>query len=311
VASSTQLLVLAVFVGLFAFAGIFGLAYALMGGLTSLEGRFRQLRREQQGPTTSWQEQAERLLSFFKRVGEMVPRSPEEMSRQGRRLVQGGIRRKDGPALFVGAQAGLAVSLLVAFGVTGRLASSPFLFGLLALFLGAMLPDIWLTDRVRRRKERIQLGLPDALDLQVVCVEAGLGLDQALLRIGQELRGSHPDLCDELHLLTLEVNAGKARADALRNMAKRTEVEDLKSLVAVLIQTDRFGTSIADSLRVFSDSLRSKRRQRAEEAAAKMAVKMILPLFIFVLPATFIVVVGPAIIGIITGLLPWLAAPAK
>jgi len=131
------------------------------------------------------------------------------------------------------------------------------------------------------------------------------------MRIGEEIRRSHPDLSDELHLLTLEVSAGKARAEALRNLAKRTDVEDLKSLVAVLIQTDRFGTSIADSLRVFSDSLRTKRRQRAEEAAAKMGVKMIPPLFIFVLPATFVVVVGPAIIGIVTGLLPWLASPVQ
>lgn len=308
--SSMELIVLAVFVGFFAFAGIFGMAYALMGRLTSLEDRFRQLRLEHQAPTT-WQQYAERSLSVFKRLGEMIPRSPNELSRQERRLVQAGIRRKDGPFLLVGAQAVLGVSLLVAFGVTGHLRSSPLLFVLLAIFLGAALPDIWLAHQTRRRKERIQLGLPDALDLQVVCVEAGLGLDQSLMRIGEEIRRSHPDLSDELHLLTLEVSAGKARAEALRNLAKRTDVEDLKSLVAVLIQTDRFGTSIADSLRVFSDSLRTKRRQRAEEAAAKMGVKMIPPLFIFVLPATFVVVVGPAIIGIVTGLLPWLASPVQ
>ncbi|HSD29832.1 MAG TPA: type II secretion system F family protein, partial [Vicinamibacteria bacterium] len=163
----------------------------------------------------------------------------------------------------------------------------------------------------RRRQQRIQLALPDALDLQVVCVEAGLGLDQSLRRIAQEFRATHPDLSDELQFLGFELNAGKPRAEALRNLARRTDVEDLRSLVAVLIQTDRFGTGIADSLRVFSDSLRTKRRQRAEEFAAKMGVKMIPPLFIFILPATFIVVVGPAVVGIAQGLLPWMKATGQ
>jgi tight adherence protein C len=145
----------------------------------------------------------------------------------------------------------------------------------------------------------------------VVCVEAGLGLDQSMMRIGQELHGTHPDLSEELHLMSLEINAGKSRAEALRNLAARTAVEDLKSFVAVLIQTDRFGTSIADSLRVYSDSFRTKRRQRAEEHAAKMSIKMIPPLFLFILPATFCVVVGPAAIGISQGLLPFLKNPLQ
>ena len=306
-----ELMVLAGLVGFFAFVGIFGLTYALAGRLSGLEERVRQLRLESQGASLGWREYLDRSLRIVRRLGEMIPRSPDEMSRQERRLVQAGIRRKDAPLLFLGAQAGLAVALLLGFAVAGQLQKNLFLYGALAVLLGAALPDLWLREVVRRRKERIQLALPDALDLLVVCVEAGLGLDQSLARIGQELRRAHPDLSEELHLLGLELNAGKARAEALRNLAKRTEVEDLRSLVAVLIQTDRFGTSIADSLRVFSDSLRTKRRQRAEEFAAKMGVKMIPPLFLFILPATFVVVVGPAIIGIATGLLPFLRSPVK
>ena len=193
------------------------------------------------------------------------------------------------------------------FSVTGLLQTNAFLYVIFAVFLGAAVPDMWLSEKVRRRKMRIRLALPDALDLLVVCIEAGLGLDQSLMRIGQEMRRANPDLSDELRLLNLELNAGTSRQAALRNLAARSEVDDLKSLVAVLIQTDRFGTSIADSLRVFSDTFRVKRRQRAEEAAAKMSVKMIPPLFFFVLPATFAVVVGPAAIQIAKGLLPWMS----
>jgi tight adherence protein C len=299
-------------IGLFTFIGFLTLSYAVAGRLGTLQERFRQIRAEDQGAARRWRDHLDRSLRVLRRVGELIPRSPGEMSRQQKRLVQAGFRSKDAPLLFLGAQAGLVILLLFASGLSGRVSGSNVLvYGALSLLLGAALPDLWLSDRIRRRKERIQLALPDALDLQVVCVEAGLGLDQSLRRIGQEFRGTHPDLSDELQLLGLELNAGMARAEALRNLAKRTDVEDLRSLVAVLIQTDRFGTGIADSLRVFSDSLRTKRRQRAEEFAAKMGVKMIPPLFVFILPATFVVVVGPAIVGIATGLLTALRAPVQ
>jgi len=234
----------------------------------------------------------------------MIPRSPEEMSRQERRLVRAGFRRKESPAVFYGVKVALALLLLLVFGTLGYLGENPILYILLAVLLGAMLPDIWLKRRTSKRKESIQLAIPDALDLTVVCVEAGLGLDQSLMRIGQEIRPIHRDLSDELRLLNLEVNAGKSRAQSLRNLANRTEVDDLKALVAVLIQTDKFGTSVAQSLRVFSDSLRVKRRQRAEERAAKTTIKMIPPLVFFILPAIFVVVLGPAMITLIQQLLP-------
>ena len=298
--------VLAALVGFLAFAGIMGLSYAMAGRLSVLGERVRQIRAEYQGSDQEWRDYLDRSLRVVRRMGELIPRSPAEMSRQQRRLVRAGFRSKDASLLLLGAQAGTVLLLLVGFAASGRLGGNLLLYGALAVLLGAALPDLWLNSVIRKRQERIQLALPDALDLQVVCVEAGLGLDQSLRRIAQELQGTHRELSDELQLLGLEINAGKARAEALRDLARRTEVEDLKSLVAVLIQTDRFGTGVADALRVFSDTLRTKRRQRAEEFAAKMGVKMIPPLFLFILPATFVVVVGPAIVGIATGLLPWM-----
>lgn len=301
---------LAVVIGLLVFLGLFGAASAVSGGLSTVEERVRQMRREER-TRPAWQEYLERSKGAFRQLGEVLPRSPKEMTRVERRLVRAGFRRKESPLIFQGAQAALAIAFLVGFAVSGRLQTNFLLYGVLSVLLGSALPDAWLARKQRIRQERIQLGLPDALDLQVVSVEAGLGLDQALMRIGQELRKAHPDLSDELYVYNLEVNAGRSRAEALRNLGARTEVGDLKALVAVLIQTDRFGTSIADSLRVFSDSLRTKRRQRAEEMAAKMSVKMILPLFLCILPATFAVVVGPAIISIAKGLLPFLKMNAR
>src|SRR4029079_2213831 len=159
--------------------------------------------------------------------GEIIPRSPEEMARQERRLVTAGFRRKDAAVLFYGVKLGLAILLLLAFAAGGYISSNPLLYIVLSVLFGAMGPDFWMSRRIKRRKENIQLAIPDALDLTVVCVEAGLGLDQSLMRIGQEIRPIHRDLSDELRLLNLEVNAGKSRVQSLRNLAGRTEVDDL------------------------------------------------------------------------------------
>jgi tight adherence protein C len=161
-----------------------------------------------------------------------------------------------------------------------------------------------LARMAKKRQHRIRLSLADALDLLVVSVEAGLGLDQALQRVGEELAFAHKDLSDELRLLNLELRAGKARPDALRNLADRTGVDDLSSLTAMLIQTDKFGTSVAQSLRVYSDTLRTKRRQRAEEAAAKTGVKMVFPLVFCIFPAIWVVTIGPAAIKFVQVLFP-------
>ena len=157
---------------------------------------------------------------------------------------------------------------------------------------------------ISKRQRRIELGLPDALDLTVICVEAGLSLDQALMRVGNELSYAHPELSSELHLVNLEMRAGKPRTEALHNLIARTGVDDIKALVTTLIQTDRFGTSIAQALRVHSDSLRTERRQRAEEAAAKTTIKMVVPLALFILPSILFVTIGPAVIQLIRTLMP-------
>jgi len=288
------------------FVGLSTALYGLLGRGPGLEKRVGGSKAEESGRRFSWGNLLKESQRLFKPLGDMIPRSPKEMSRQQKRLVAAGIRHKDGAVLFYGVKLTLALLLLLIFSAVGLLTFNPLLTILLSILFGSMIPDLWLTFRGRGRKERIQLGIPDVLDLTVVCVEAGLGLDQALMRIGEELRSNHRDLSDELRLYNLEVNAGRNRSDALRNMGARTDVDDLKSLTAVLIQTDRFGTSIAQSLRVFSDALRTKRRQRAEERAAKTTIKMVPVLVFFILPAMFIVVLGPAILRILHELMPML-----
>lgn len=255
-----------------------------------------------------WMAYLRSVESVFRPLGGVIPRSAEEMSRQEKRLTQAGIRRKDGVVLFHGTQFALAllfVSITLAF-----LPSSRFtlVWLLISIFLGAAVPDIWLSRAIDSRKERIQLAIPDALDLAVICVEAGLGLDQSILRIAEELEGPYPDLSDEFRLRNIEINMGRSRTEAFRNLASRTGVEDLKALVAILIQTDRFGTSIGQSLRVFADSLRVKRQQRARERAAKLPIKMIPIMVLFIFPSIFVVVVGPAVIQIVRSLLPALSS---
>jgi tight adherence protein C len=173
--------------------------------------------------------------------------------------------------------------------------------------IGYVLPRFLLKRKITHRQHSIKLALPDALDLAVICVEAGLSLDHTILRVGNELKHVHPALSDEFQLVNLEMRAGKPRPEALRNLALRTGVDDLRSLVAVLVQTDRFGTSIAHALRVHSDALRTERRQRAEEAAAKTTIKMIPVIVFFIFPAMFFVVLGPAVIQIIRTLVPVLS----
>lgn len=214
-------------------------------------------------------------------------------------MARAGYRGPEAATVVRGAQIILPVVLVAVVYVTGLYKFNPiFLLGLAALG-GFLLPDLWLTSRIKRRKKRIVLGLPDGLDLLVVCVEAGMGLDQALFRVAQEVHLAHRELSDELQLVNLEMRIGKSRMDALRELSTRTGVEDLKTLVAMLIQTDRFGTDLAQALRTHSENLRIRRRQRAEEMAAKTTVKMVLPLVFFIFPALFVVLLGPAVLSLI------------
>ena len=305
-----NVLVTTLLVGVFAFIGLLAVLSALFMRRVDFKRRLDPQPKQTlaaEAQPLFWRRYLDRIQRLFRPLGKMLPRSPKDLSKQRLRLVQAGFRGRDDVILFYGSQAALVIALLVASAVTGHLHRNPFLCVTVALLLGAALPDGWLSWRIRKRKDRLQVALPDTLDLLVVCVEAGLGLDQSLMRIGQESRQTHPDLSDELRRYHLEVGAGQTRKQALRNLAERSGLSDLKSLVAVLIQTDRFGTSIAQSLRVFSDTLRTKRMQRAEERAAKMAIKMIPPMVLFVFPSIFVVVAGPAVIQIMQHLLPTLS----
>lgn len=242
----------------------------------------------------------DRIVNALKRIGQMAPKSPTEMGKLQRKLVYAGFRSREALVVFLGLRVGCA---LVAFAIASFAAASVmFSFG--AAGLGYLLPSMVLGRKAKQRQHRIRLSLPDALDLLVVSVEAGLGLDQAIQRVGEELAVAHPDLAGELRMVNLELRAGTARSEALHNLADRTGVEDLASLVAMLVQTDRFGTSVAQSLRVHSDTLRVKRKQRAEEAAAKTGVKMVFPLVFCIFPAIWVVTIGPAAISFIKVIVP-------
>jgi tight adherence protein C len=245
----------------------------------------------------------EGLVGLVKRVGEKAPRSPKELGTLRLRLVQAGYRRDEALTVFFGIRIVFALSLFALFS-TPLLIKPNMLLALGGLAIGYLLPSMALARLAKRRTHRIRLSLADMLDLLVVSVEAGLGLDQAISRVGTELKFAYPELSDELRLINLELRAGKARSEALRNLADRTGVDDLSSLVTMLIQTDKFGTSVAQSLRVYSETLRTKRRQRAEEAAAKTGVKMVFPLVVCIFPAIWVVTIGPAAIKFVTVLFP-------
>ncbi len=239
-------------------------------------------------------------LAMF--IGHSIPLTARSLSTFKLLLAQAGFRNPKTLALF------LTVKVLVtALWVTGYILYAtlispgrPFLWAQTALFgfIGFILPNVWLVQKKNKRRQEILYTLPDALDLLTVCIEAGLGLDAALVKITEEEWFSKRALAEEFRVVSQEVRVGKPRSEALRDMAERSGVDDLKALVAGLIQTERLGTSLAQSLRVYSDSLRVKRRQRAEEAAAKTTIKLVFPLAFFIFPALFVVVLGPAVIRI-------------
>jgi tight adherence protein C len=243
------------------------------------------------------------LKDAVKRMGSKVPVSPSEVGKVRLRLIQAGFRGAEALPIFVGLRMAVAFGAFVLF-ATPLLLRPNVGLGLGGSLLGYVLPGIVLAKLARKRQHKIQLGLADALDLMVVSVEAGLGLDQAMMRVSEELKFAHPDLADELRLVNIELRAGKARTEALRNLGDRTGIEDLQSLTTMLIQTDKFGTSVAQSLRVFSETLRTKRRQRAEEAAAKTGVKMVFPLVFCIFPAIWVVSIGPAAIKFVQVIFP-------
>src|SRR5437660_1465813 len=225
----------------------------------------------------------ERIQQALDPLSRALPISPTDVSQTRAWLIQAGYRDPQHVTIYRGLRVLFAaLGFLSVFAFTGF--DSPLLLLGLTAF-GFFLPRFLLKKKLQERQRRIRLGLPDALDLTVICVEAGLSLDQAMMRVGQDLSHAHPELSGEFHLFDLETRAGKPRVEALRNLADRTGVDDIRALVATLIQTDRFGTSVAQALRVHSDSLRTERRQRAEEQAAKTTVKLHIPLVLFLMPS--------------------------
>jgi tight adherence protein C len=252
-------------------------------------------------PSLAWRE-------LVNKLGSLVPSAPKDSTVMLRRLMRAGFRGPSALKMLYGSKAILgvvfpAVALVLA-------ANSDIDPGQKVLLVTASLgagffgPNEYVRLRAKRRQKHIRKGLPNALDLMVVCVESGLGLDQAIVQVAKELQGAHPEISQEFGLMNLEMKAGSRRADALRNLADRTGVDEVKKLVAVLIQADRFGTSIAQSLRGHSEFMRVQTRQQAEEKAAKLGVKLVFPIFFCILPSLFVVTVGPVLVRIVRDLIP-------
>ena len=243
---------------------------------------------------------AQRLASP---INKLLPPSATEAKKLQKQLMHAGFRANEAPIIYRAIQlatmAGFPLMIAAVCALTARPLKSAFVYIMLSFVIGFALPRFTLKRIINNRQRDLRWGLADALDLMVISVEAGLGLNAAMMKVSSELRDVHPAIAIEFELANLEIRVGRERDEALRNLAERTGVDDLRSLVAMLIQTDKFGTSIAKGLRVFSDSLRTKRRQRAEQEAQKAAVKLLLPLACFLFPTLFIAILGPAAINLI------------
>jgi tight adherence protein C len=242
------------------------------------------------------------------RLGNAVPLAPQDTTAMQRRLIRAGFRGPGALKTFYGTKIALAIAapllaaVLASPSDTGQNHQTAFILASVAA--GFLAPNQFVRLKRRRRERELRRGLPNALDLLVVCVESGLGLDQAIMQVSKELMSAHPEISEEFALINLELKAGKRRVEALRNLADRTGVEDIKRLAAVMIQADRFGTSIGQSLRGHSDYMRVQKRQQVEEKAAKLGVKLVFPIFFCILPSLFVVTVGPMVVRIVRDLLP-------
>lgn len=249
---------------------------------------------------------------ILNRLGSALPASPKDITVMQKRLIRAGMRGPNALKMLYGAKVAMGITLPVLMGaLVFNSASDPtnkFIAVLAAAAMGFFGPNEYVSIVARRRQKEIQRGLANALDLMVICVESGLGLDQAILQVAKELEHAHPEITEEFAMVNLELKAGKRRAEALRNLAERSAVDDLKKLVAVLIQADRFGTGVAQSLRAHADFMRVQARQIAEEKAAKLGVKLVFPIFFCILPSLFIVTVGPVAVKIVRELIPMMTS---
>jgi tight adherence protein C len=238
---------------------------------------------------------ASALDPHLERATRFLPKSPKDMSKLQKRMARAGYHAPMAPVVYSVCELGLPIILLLACVYLLGPQRGALIGGVMAI-CGYMVPGFWLARQVELRKKLIANELPDALDLVIVCVEAGMGLDQAIAKSAEELAVSHRALSEELGIITTEIRAGKARMEAFKNFAERTKVDEVRALVSMLVQTDRFGTSIAQALRIQSEVSRTKRRQRAEERAQKIGVKLVFPLVFCLFPAMFVVTIGPAVI---------------
>ncbi|MEP6959713.1 MAG: type II secretion system F family protein [Nitrospirota bacterium] len=255
----------------------------------------------------------DKLHSLLTHLGEAnKPSNESEVSAMRDALVSAGYRHAQAPILFMGAK---LLSSILALGmaviIPAKLIGFPTMSAQLVIYVGAasagyFLPMLWLRYAIGARKEKLLDAFPDSLDLMVVCVEAGLGLDAAINRVSSEIRFAHRELAEEFNLVSLELRTGLSRTEAFKNLSRRIGLEEVSSLVALLVQTDKFGTSVGQALRVHSDAMRVNRQLRAEELAAKLPVKLLFPLVFFIFPSLFVVIIGPAVISIARTLLPTL-----
>jgi tight adherence protein C len=233
------------------------------------------------------------ISGMVENLERLLPKSQAEVSVVQQRLISAGYRTDSAVKLFYGSKVLVPLTLCVLLVLVHNHA---FIAYVLALGLGFLAPDFWLGRLIKIRQHKIGLSLPDVLDLLVICIEAGLSMDQATARTAEELQLAHPAICDELSIVVLEQRAGRPRSDAWRQFAERTGVDGVRNLVSVLVQSEQLGTSVAKTLRVHSDTLRTHRRQKVEEQAAKTTVKLVFPLVFFIFPSLFLVTLGPAII---------------
>ena len=301
-------------------AGLFGIAVAFVVALlvrlvpSRPRGVARQLAELERSNAASMgaerqgrQRRSQELRAVLEFIGDRIDQDPRRASQLQELMIHAGYRDPGAVRIYWGARvaltAGLGIGVFLFVKLVGADALQSLIAGLWGAGLGWVGPAVHVGGRARRRQKELQRTLPDALDLLIVCVEAGLALNQALLRVAEEIRHVSVLTSQEFSQVNYEIRAGVPRDEALKNLAERTGVADLKSLTAMLIQTDRFGTSIAQALRVHSDTLRVKRRQRAEEAAAKTTIKLVFPLACCIFPALFVVILGPAMVQIYRTLL--------
>jgi tight adherence protein C len=242
----------------------------------------------------------ESLKAVVQPFDKVLPKSPQEVSVAEKRLIRAGYREDAHVRILYGSKVLIPIWLCILVAATGiSYYLSPFFSYACALALGYLAPEFWLGHRIKNRQLKIRIGLPELLDLMVVCIEAGLSMDQALARSAEELGRSQPEISDEFGLVLLEQRAGRPRLEAWRHLAERVDIDIIRTLVSAIIQADQFGTSIAKTLRTYSDTLRVQRRQNVEEMAAKTSVKLVFPLVLFILPSLFIVTIGPAVITMV------------